>query len=209
MYFLEKSLAGTTARQSELTNVDTAAKWKYIRCNGEQESWQVEITLLSRRRQALRSHLLNWPIMKNLYVFIYLFCENIHLFRWICHKCAHNKLIHFTPLTCSMYNFHRKRIQVHFNRDFMGEKCCRRWDSSSQSSDLKSSGAGCLISKSAPLWRLSFFEASSMICFVNCIFFCAIMNQNQGLNMREWERENECVWVCVWVSVCERVRETR
>ena len=139
MYFLEKSLAGTTARQSELTNVDTAAKWKYIRCNGEQESWQVEITLLSRRRQALRSHLLNWPIMKNLYVFIYLFCENIHLFRWICHKCAHNKLIHFTPLTCSMYNFHRKRIQVHFNRDFMGEKCCRRWDSSSQSSDLKSS----------------------------------------------------------------------
>ena len=65
----------------------------------------------------------------------------------------------------------------------------------------------CLISKSAPLWRLSFFEASSMICLVNCIFFCAIMNQNQGLNMREWERECVCECMREWERERERERE--
>ena len=41
-----------------------------------------------------------------------------------------------------MYNFQSERLQVHFNRDFMGEKLCQHWDSNPQPSDLTSYGAG-------------------------------------------------------------------
>ena len=65
-----------------------------------------------------------------------------------------DKFIYFTSLTCSMYNFQSKVIQVHFNWDFMGEKCCRHWDSNPRPSELASSG---IEHNNHPYWDWTLF----------------------------------------------------
>ena len=65
-----------------------------------------------------------------------------------------DKLIHFTSLTCTMNSFQCKVMQVHFNRDFMGEKCCRHWDSNPRPSEFPSSG---IQHNNHPYWDWSLF----------------------------------------------------
>ena len=55
---------------------------------------------------------------------------------YICHIYTRDKFYNYTNHTYITTNFQCKTMQVHFNRDFLGVKCCRHWDSNPQPSDL-------------------------------------------------------------------------
>ena len=58
-------------------------------------------------------------------------------FGYICHLYTRNKLLIKTNATYIKANFQCKTMQVDFKRDFVGEKCCQRWDSNQRSSILE------------------------------------------------------------------------
>ena len=112
-----------------------------------------------------RNRTLTWLFYLNKFIRFLYICHTQHEINWY--------ILHFSHVPCTIFI---ERIQVHFNRDFIGEKCCLLWDLNPRPSDLISSGGGykspCGIFTS--LWFLTFFHKikfvggqSLLLCWVN------------------------------------------